>query len=157
MYFNTKEIIFILDENNNPWFKAKNIAEILDYFDLDQAIEKYVENDNKMIIDESIIYINKAGMYSLISSSKKKEAKMFKKWIKRTIMSLIDKYDEYNKKIVISKQLDKKIKQMFEQIKQTNEEIKLIKEKIQQKNIQLQKEIQLKNHCIEYYNKLQSL
>lgn len=81
--FNNSKINLILDKNNEPWFKAKDIALILAYENTSQAISHNVDDDDKKTLEklkpnenlsynEKITnYINKKGLESLLMKSKK--------------------------------------------------------------------------------------
>jgi prophage antirepressor-like protein len=83
--------IRIVGTPDTPWFCGKDVANILEYKDTDQALRKHVRDRNKKklieILDISrpviltgleeftsneleMIYINEAGLYSLILKSK---------------------------------------------------------------------------------------
>ena len=109
LVFNNQKIDAVLDKNNEIWFKGKDVAFILDYKDTDQVIRKNIEEDDKKSLEEmgpvlgtglshndkNTIYINELGLYDLILSSKKEEAKKFRKWITHEILPSIRKHGEY--------------------------------------------------------------
>ena len=73
------KIRVIQDENNEPWFVGKDVANILGYSNTRDALLKRVDNEDKtdgVAICDSIgreqkpILINESGLYSLILSSK---------------------------------------------------------------------------------------
>ena len=50
--FNNEEfgqIRTIIDENNEPWFVGKDVAEILEYSNTPKAIRDHVDNEDKQI------------------------------------------------------------------------------------------------------------
>ena len=87
------EINCYVDKKNEIWFRGKEIAEILTCKNPERAIRKYVDEDDKKLIDFKIkqnpsvtktvtqakslkttrkcFFINESGFYSLILSSKK--------------------------------------------------------------------------------------
>lgn len=110
--FENNKVSIVVDKNNDTWFKAKDVAVILEYENTTQAIVKNVdEEDRKSLNDlgnlsqrlpthnERItIYINESGLYSLILSSRKSEAKKFKKWVTSEVLPAIRKQGEYKLK-----------------------------------------------------------
>ena len=109
--------VMILTINNEVWFKATEIAEILEYTNLQKSIRDHVDDDDKIIlsklmekysivrVNESFtldqylktsIFINEVGMYSLILRSKQKNAKLFKKWITSEILPSLRKHGSYS-------------------------------------------------------------
>ena len=66
--------------NGMPWFTAEPIAEVL-YHNPQKALRKRVDADDKLTdTDGRTVFINKAGVYALIFTSKHPSAKAFKKW-----------------------------------------------------------------------------
>jgi len=93
-YLTGSSVRVYYDESNNPWFMARDIAEILEYSNTRKAIIDHVDEEDKVQLKkESVtesdtckfhphsILINESGLYSLMLRSKKKEAKQFKRWI----------------------------------------------------------------------------
>lgn len=161
--FNNNSIDIILDKNNKQWFKAKDIAKILEYSDTKQAIRQHVsQEDRKKRINlrplESIdltynekntIFINKIGLHSLILSSKKEVAKILKKWIIMQDIPLIKKHRKYNLKGKLNKLTKYFNKQLLirDELLQKKEEILHKKEEILQKKeeiLQIKEEILIK-------------
>lgn len=135
--FNNKDILIVIDNDNNTWFKGKDIANILEYKDTDQSLRKNIDKDDKEILENIIpvsqtgmknyekntIFINESGLYSLILSSKKEEAKLFKKWITKEVLPSIRKYGEYKIKKDIIKIYNAGIKHKDNIIKMKDEYI----------------------------------
>jgi len=109
--------VMILTINDEVWFRAKEIAEILDYTNLKKSIRDHVDDDDKIILSELLekypihrgnesfplnqylktsIFINEVGMYSLILRSKQANAKIFKKWITSEILPSLRKHGSYS-------------------------------------------------------------
>ena len=98
------EIDCYLDNENNIWFRGRDIANILEYKNAYQALRIHVENEDKTIVlknstmhnrEYKATYINESGFYSLILSSKKPEAKEFKHWVTSKVLPSIRKYGQY--------------------------------------------------------------
>ena len=105
--------VMIIKIKDDIWFKGKDVAEILEYEDTVQTIEINVNEDDKQNYDKicklfgnvfhtppksqdkKTIFINESGLYSLILSSKKPEAKHFKHWITSEVLPSIRKYGTY--------------------------------------------------------------
>ena len=105
MTFNDKPIKFFY-YNNQIYYKASDIALILDDIDIDIAIQKNVDNEDIIIIGENIkyienedpltVFINEFGLYSLILTSKNEDGKKFRRWITLEVFPLIIKTDDNN-------------------------------------------------------------
>lgn len=104
--FNNEEfgqIRTILDENSEPWFVGKDVADILGYSNTPKAIKDHVDADDKRT--ERIVHplggsqnttiINESGLYSLIFSSKMEKAKEFKRWVTSEVLPAIRKDGGY--------------------------------------------------------------
>lgn len=98
----------ITDENGEPWFVGKDIAEILGYSNVNKAIQMHVDEEDKKILDfqgfsqngislwngndfSNKTVINESGMYSLIFCSKLESAKKFKRWVTSEVLPSIRK------------------------------------------------------------------
>ena len=104
----------VTDDDNNIWFKGKDIATFLEYADTKKAISMHVDADYKQtfgslmthvrggespphhLMQNHTIYINEAGLYQLVFQSKKPEAKQFTKWIIEDVIPSIRKTGKYS-------------------------------------------------------------
>ena len=121
-----------IDEKLRVWFKAKQVAEILGYKDTKHAIRRHVSENHKrtflltcpretrdqVIKDKKswggetppqvqgrwITFIDEAGFYELVFSSKLPTAKFFREWVFTKVLPSIRKYGYY-------KMMDTRIKQ----------------------------------------------
>jgi prophage antirepressor-like protein len=110
------KISIIIDNNEELWFHGRETALTLGYKDTNDAIKKHVDkNDlirlNKMNSDNKkghplTIYINEAGLYSLVFSSKLKIGKNFKFWVTHDVLPAIRKYGFYRLKRECQKEKD---------------------------------------------------
>lgn len=93
----------IVDENNEPWFVGKDVAEILEYAKPANAIDRHVDKDDtlKQGLTDSLgreqktTFINESGLYSLIFSSKMDKAREFKRWVTSEVLPAIRKDGGY--------------------------------------------------------------
>ena len=111
--------------NGDPWFRGKDVAMFLGYANTKQAIRVHVDEDCKKILSDLLatvnerglpdsppksrglpdtpldanaknsIFINDVGLYSLILSSQKPEAKAFRKWVTSEVLPSIRKTGAY--------------------------------------------------------------
>ncbi|MCC4119888.1 phage antirepressor [Lactococcus lactis] len=96
--FNNLRVRTILIENE-PWFVAKDVADILEYSDT-QAMTRRLDKED--IITDKLsgmnmksTIINESGLYEAIIGSKKKEVKPFKRWITHEVLPTIRKHGAY--------------------------------------------------------------
>ena len=115
-----------IDKKDQIWFRAKEIALILNYKNTQKAIRDHVHEDDKKLMDLKIkpksgvnetfpplkspedgiikcfyaksIFINESGFYSLILSSKQPVAREFKHWVTNKVLPSIRKKGYYNMK-----------------------------------------------------------
>ena len=87
------QIGIFINNDNDIYFRGKDVANYLQYADTTHAIKYNVDDEDKHKLDElwaennsaltsnekNSIYINESGLYSLILRSNKEEAKYFKK------------------------------------------------------------------------------
>lgn len=88
--------------DGEPWFVAKDIADILEYRNGSRDINRHIDEEDRrksMIFDgnqnKETIIINESGLYSLILSSKLPNAKKFKRWVTTNILPTIRKTGGY--------------------------------------------------------------
>ena len=104
----------VTDNDDNIWFKGKDIATFLEYQDTKQALRVNVDEEYKMnyeslvnasrgvsctpltFNEKNTIYIKEAGLYQLVFQSKKPEAKQFTKWIIEDVIPSIRKTGKYS-------------------------------------------------------------
>ncbi|MDK2790627.1 MAG: anti-repressor protein [Methanothermococcus sp.] len=95
-------------KDNEIWFVAKDVCDILDIRNTTQAVNR-LDSDERTIFNigrqGNTNFINEYGLYGLILSSKKKEAKNFKRWIKHEVLPSIRKHGAYMTEQTIEKAL----------------------------------------------------
>ena len=99
--FNNNEFgnVRVVQINNIPYFVGKDVAEILGYNESHKAIDRHIDEDDRMkypVIDkmgrtQETYIINESGLYSLILSSKLPKAKEFKRWVTSEVLPTIRK------------------------------------------------------------------
>lgn len=103
MIFENEEFgeIRTLEINNEPWFVAKDICEILEIKNSRQALTRLDEDEKADVIlndgsqNRNMSAVNEYGLYNLILASRKKEAKEFKRWITHKVIPSIRKHGGY--------------------------------------------------------------
>lgn len=125
--FHTHQLTVIVDEHSEPWFIAKEVCEILDYSDTSMTVKR-LDDDEKLVQtlfvsgqNREVLLINESGLYSLILTSRKPEAKAFKKWVTSEVLPAIRKTGSYiaPDKIAALEELAKTQKMLIDS--QTNE------------------------------------
>ncbi|WP_346654860.1 BRO family protein [Cytobacillus firmus] len=126
------------------WFVAKDVCDILEHSQVSKAVER-LDDDEKLMgtiflsgQNRETWLINESGLYSLILTSRKAEARKFKKWITHDVLPAIRKTGGYvsNEDLFLHTYLphaDDQTKLMFkatlETVRKQNEQISLMQPK----------------------------
>ena len=108
------ELTSYIDDKQNVWSRGKDVATILGYSDTDKSIRIHVSEENKIsqlvwpkcsptnsagqqndVRGKWGMFINEAGFYELVFSSKLEFAKRFRQWVFTTVLPSIRKYGQY--------------------------------------------------------------
>jgi len=88
--------------NGEPYFVGADVTDILGYKNSRDTLAKRVDAEDKGVAkcdtlggDQEMTVINESGLYSLIITSKKPEAKHFKRWITSDVLPSIRKHGMY--------------------------------------------------------------
>lgn len=99
--FNENRVRTVMDDNGEPLFNAKDVCECLGLGNSSQAI-KILEDDEKGVIStdtlggkQDMVYVTESGLYLLIFSSRKPEAKVFTRWVTKEVLPTIRKTGSY--------------------------------------------------------------
>lgn len=97
----------ILNINGEPWFVAKDLCDILDIGNPSQALSR-LDADEKQDLPYNLIIIlndnpdtkrllavSESGMYALVLTSRKPEAKPFRKWVTSEVLPSIRETGKY--------------------------------------------------------------
>ena len=96
----------VIEQNGEPWFVGKDVADILGYTNQNEAIRDHVDEEDKLNSKTLSSFelnlgqrggwlINESGLYSLIMSSKMPKAKQFKRWVTSEVLPSIRKHGLY--------------------------------------------------------------
>lgn len=101
--FENNPVQVVSDEHGEPWFIAKEIADVLGYSDAFEMTKK-LDDDEKQNLQiagfgpRGVTIINEAGLYSCILTSQKAEAKPFKRWVTHEVLPSLRKTGRYEVK-----------------------------------------------------------
>ena len=91
-----------VEQNGEPWFVGKDVAEALGYKEPTKAARERVDAEDRGVskIDtpsgtQEMTVINESGLYSLILSSKLPTAKRFKRWVTSEVLPSIRQHGAY--------------------------------------------------------------
>ena len=91
-----------VQHDNDVWFVAKDVCDVLGYANPRKAIADHIDNDEKGVTicdtpggSQEMTIINESGLYTLILRSNKPNAKAFRKWVTGTVLPSIRKTGFY--------------------------------------------------------------
>lgn len=92
----------IILQGNEPWFVAKDVCDCLDLSNSRKALSR-LEDDEKGVTSsdtlggkQEMATVNEYGLYSLVLSSRKPEAKEFKRWITHDVLPALRRTGSYS-------------------------------------------------------------
>lgn len=99
--FEGKQIRVLKDENGEPLFIAADVCKVLELDNVTRALAR-IDDDEKGLTTsntpggaQTMLYVNESGLYTLILTSRKDEAKAFKRWITHEVIPAIRKTGGY--------------------------------------------------------------
>lgn len=91
-----------IEIKKEPWFVAKDACDILDISNVSDALEK-LDEDEKLLSPipiagqrRNMLLVSESGLYHLILTSNKPEAKNFRRWITKVVLPQIRKTGSYS-------------------------------------------------------------
>lgn len=156
--FGDYEIPVLIDSEHNPFFIARDVCSILEVNNVSQAISRLDVDEKGIILNDTlggmqeVSIINESGLYSLVLSSRKQEAKAFKKWITSEVLPAIRKHGAYMTEKTLQKTLTDPdfIIQLATQLKTEREE----KARFQQVAELQERELKLQAPKAKYYDEV---
>ena len=95
-----------IDKECCVWFKAKEVAQVLNYKNTEKAIKSHVsENHERKILFSNqhethgcsmTYFLDEAGFYELVFKSRLPAAKIFREWVFTKVLPSIRKYGYFN-------------------------------------------------------------
>jgi prophage antirepressor-like protein len=98
--FNGAEVRVVTREND-PWFVLADVCRVLDIGNASRAASRLDEDERGITTSDTpsgqqqMLVINESGLYSLVLTSRKPEAKTFKKWVTSEVLPAIRKTGGY--------------------------------------------------------------
>lgn len=136
--FNGATLRTFTDEEEEPWFVAKDVCDVLGYLNASKAINDHVDPEDKLN-NESLSslgqrggwLVNESGLYSLVLSSKLPNAKEFKRWVTHDVLPQIRKHGAYMTKQTLDKALTSPdfLIQLATRLKEEQEKVKRLEPK----------------------------
>lgn len=100
--FDQYQIRTMQDDGGEIWFVAQDVCEAIDLDDTSKAVSR-LDDDEKGTNtvrtpsgEQQMLTISESGLYSLVLTSRKPEAKRFKKWVTSEVLPSIRKNGSYS-------------------------------------------------------------
>lgn len=100
--FNSSQVRVIVDPNQEFWFGAKDVCDILGYVNDTDAIKKHCKEKGVAKRysptkggNQELTFINEPNLYRLIIKSRKPEAEKFEAWVFEEVLPQIRKTGKY--------------------------------------------------------------
>lgn len=94
--------IRVAEINGEPWFIAADVCRALEVKNGRDAIARLDEDEKNTVVltdgtpgNPNMAIINEAGLYALVLSSRKPEAKAFKRWVTHEVLPSIRQHGAY--------------------------------------------------------------
>ena len=101
LFFENLPVRIVLDENDEPWWLAKDVCDILELSNPSQAITILDEDELASLKVRSggqareMNAISESGLYTLIIRSNKPQAKPFRRWVTHEVLPSIRRTGQY--------------------------------------------------------------
>lgn len=136
--FNTASLRVLTNGNDEPWFVAKDVCDILGISNNRDAISQLDSDEkNTVVISDGIAgnpnktIISEPGLYKLIMRSRKPEAKEFQRWVTHEVLPSIRKHGSYMTQQTLDKALTSPdfLIQLATRLKEEQEKVKALEQK----------------------------
>lgn len=91
-----------IQQNGEPWFVGKDVAQALGYSQTAKAVREHVKDNHKgmSVLDtpggkQETTIIDEAGLYSLVMRAKTEKAEAFQEWVTGEVLPAIRKHGGY--------------------------------------------------------------
>ena len=101
LFENTDWKVRVVMRDGEPWFVAKDVCDCLELGNVSQTCSRLDDDERGIILNDTpsgkqeMLVVSEPGLYSLIGSSKKQEAKAFKRWVNHEVLPSIRKTGGY--------------------------------------------------------------
>ncbi|MBC3348386.1 hypothetical protein HU811_17255 [Pseudomonas sp. SWRI196] len=111
--FETQPVRILDEQNGETWFVAADVCRVLEIADVKGAYSR-LDDDEKDTRTmgtpggpQQVVMINEAGLYSLMFTSRKPQAKRFKRWVTHDVLPSLRKTGSYSlgEKITVNQQI----------------------------------------------------
>lgn len=90
------------DDKGSPWFVAKDVCAVLEIGKYRDAVTRLDDDERGSVLVDTLggkqemSAVSESGLYALIFTSRKPEAKRFRKWVTGEVLPALRKYGTYS-------------------------------------------------------------
>lgn len=111
--FETLPVRIDADEEGGTWFVATDVCRVLEIANPSDAYSRMDEDEKAVrVMDtaggpQQVVMINEAGLYSLVLTSRKAQAKRFRRWVTHDVLPSLRKTGSYSlgEKLTVNQQI----------------------------------------------------
>lgn len=98
-------------KDGDPWFVAKDVCKVLEISNYRDAVSRLDDDERASVLVDTLggrqemAAVNEPGLYNLVFTSRKAEAKTFKKWVTTDVLPSIRKHGAYMTDVVLERTL----------------------------------------------------
>jgi prophage antirepressor-like protein len=91
-YADKAQVRVVRDDKGDPWFVAADVCKVLELNDTSRAVSRLDEDEKGTTTirtlggNQDVLTVSEPGLYSLIGTSRKPEAKAFRRWINHDVL-----------------------------------------------------------------------
>lgn len=111
----------IILQDNEPWFVAKDVCDCLEHTNTTMALQRLDDDERSKLNlgrQGEANVVNEYGLYSLVMSSRKPEAKEFKRWITHEVLPALRRTGSYS--LNIPRTLPEALRAYADEVEQHN-------------------------------------
>lgn len=129
----------VVDRNGEPWFVAADVCAALSVGNSSDVMRRLDEDEKGVVsIDtlggrQDVSVVNESGLYAVVMTSRKPEAKKFKKWVTSEVLPAIRKTGSYGVPALPTDPMAI-LKLTFEALEQSNKRIEAVETQIKEFN-----------------------
>ncbi|MCP4697819.1 MAG: hypothetical protein GY862_13350, partial [Gammaproteobacteria bacterium] len=126
--FDSLALRTLIDKSGNTWFVAKDVCACLELNNVSEAVNRLDEDERGDIItndvtnrSQKLLTVNESGLYSLIFTSRKPEARAFKRWVTHEVLPAIRKTGAYGVEAERISSLEQRLERLEGQPRKTRQ------------------------------------
>ncbi len=136
--------IRIINQEGAFWFVASDVCRVLEVQNVTQAVQRLDDDERSMFNigrQGFTNMVNEYGLYSLILTSRKPEAKQFKRWVTHDVLPAIRETGSYKKQMTPRELRDELLLQTSQDIEAVQDDLNNFRQEFRDQNRLLPSEV----------------